>query len=62
MPGLPCLANPGKIIVSGQPNAAIDGALPPPNVILPNVASYHHSHPAQSNTRAVAGTRPVKHT
>lgn len=38
---LPCLADPGKIIVIGETNAAIDGVLPLLNAILPNVVSYH---------------------
>jgi ArsR family metal-binding transcriptional regulator len=38
---LPCLADPGKIIVIGETDAAIDGALPLLNAILPNVISYH---------------------
>jgi ArsR family metal-binding transcriptional regulator len=38
---LPCLADPGKIIVIGETDAAIDGVLPLLNAILPNVISYH---------------------
>lgn len=38
---LPCLADPGKLIVIGETDAAIDGALPLLNAILPNVVSYH---------------------
>jgi ArsR family metal-binding transcriptional regulator len=38
---LPCLADPGKIIVIGEADAALDGALPLLNAILPNVVSYH---------------------
>ena len=38
---LPCLAEPGKIIVIGEPNATIDAALPLLNAILPNVISYY---------------------
>ncbi len=38
---LPCLADPGKIIVIGETDAAIDGVLPLLNAILPNVVSYH---------------------
>ena len=38
---LPCLADPGKIIVIGETGAAIDGVLPLLNAILPNVVSYH---------------------
>jgi ArsR family metal-binding transcriptional regulator len=38
---LPCLADPGKIIVIGETDAAIDGVLPMLNAILPNVVSYH---------------------
>lgn len=37
---LPCLADPGKIIVIGETDAAIDGVLPLLNAILPNVVSY----------------------
>lgn len=38
---LPCLAEPGKFIVIGETDAAIDGVLPLLNAILPNVVSYH---------------------
>jgi ArsR family metal-binding transcriptional regulator len=38
---LPCLADPGKMIVIGETDAAIDGVLPLLNAILPNVVSYH---------------------
>jgi ArsR family metal-binding transcriptional regulator len=38
---LPCLADPGKIIVIGESDSALDGVLPPLNAILPNVISYH---------------------
>jgi ArsR family metal-binding transcriptional regulator len=38
---LPCLAEPGKIIVIGETDATIDGVLPLLNAILPNVISYH---------------------
>lgn len=38
---LPCLADPGKIIVIGETNAPLDGVLPLLNAILPNVVSYH---------------------
>ena len=38
---LPCLADPGKIIVIGETDAAIDGVLPLLNAILPTVISYH---------------------
>ncbi|MGQ9491642.1 MAG: (Fe-S)-binding protein [Anaerolineae bacterium] len=38
---LPCLADPGNIIVIGETDAAIDGVLPLLNAILPNVVSYH---------------------
>jgi len=38
---LPCLADPGKLIVIGETDAAIDGALPLLNAILPTVVSYH---------------------
>ena len=38
---LPCLADPGKIIVIGGTDVAIDGVLPLLNAILPSVVSYH---------------------
>jgi ArsR family metal-binding transcriptional regulator len=38
---LPCLADPGKIIVIGESDATLDAALPLLNAILPNVISYH---------------------
>ncbi len=38
---LPCLADPGRIIVIGETAAAIDGVLPLLNAILPTVVSYH---------------------
>ncbi|MCX6028812.1 MAG: hypothetical protein NT169_05870 [Chloroflexi bacterium] len=38
---LPCLADPGKIIVIGETDATLDGVLPLLNAILPNVVSYH---------------------
>lgn len=38
---LPCLADPGKIIVIGETDAAIDGVLPLLNAVLPIVISYH---------------------
>jgi ArsR family metal-binding transcriptional regulator len=38
---LPCLAEPGKLIVIGEPDAALDPALPLLNAILPNVISYY---------------------
>ena len=38
---LPCLADPGKIIVIGETDAALDGVLPLLNAILPNIVSYH---------------------
>ena len=38
---LPCLADPGKIIVIGETDVAIDGVLPLLNAILPTVVSYH---------------------
>lgn len=37
---LPCLADPGKIIVIGETDVAIDGVLPLLNAVLPNVVSY----------------------
>lgn len=38
---LPCLADPGRIIVVGETDAPIDAVLPLLNAILPNVISYH---------------------
>jgi hypothetical protein len=38
---LPCLADPGKIIVVGEADAALDGVLPLLNAMLPNVVSYN---------------------
>ena len=38
---LPCLADPGKIIVIGETDVVIDGVLPLLNAFLPNVVSYH---------------------
>ena len=38
---LPCLADPGKLIVIGETDATIDGVMPLLNAILPNVLSYH---------------------
>jgi ArsR family metal-binding transcriptional regulator len=38
---LPCLADPGKIIVVGEADAALDGVLPLLNAVLPNVVSYN---------------------
>ena len=38
---LPRLADPGKIIVIGETDAAIDGVLPLLNVILPTVVIDH---------------------
>jgi ArsR family metal-binding transcriptional regulator len=38
---LPCLAEPGKLIVIGEPDATIDAVLPLLNAILPNVISYY---------------------
>jgi ArsR family metal-binding transcriptional regulator len=37
---MPCLADPGKIMVIGETDA-IDGVLPLLNAILPNVVSYN---------------------
>jgi ArsR family metal-binding transcriptional regulator len=37
----PCLAEPGKIVVVGEPDTPIDGVLPLLNAILPNVVSYN---------------------
>jgi ArsR family metal-binding transcriptional regulator len=38
---LPCLADPGKLIVIGEADAPLDGVLPLLNAILPNVISYN---------------------
>jgi ArsR family metal-binding transcriptional regulator len=38
---LPCLADPGKLIVIGQADAPIDGVLPLLNAMLPNVINYN---------------------
>jgi ArsR family metal-binding transcriptional regulator len=38
---LPCMADPGKIIVVGEADAALDGVLPLLNAILPSVVSYN---------------------
>ncbi len=38
---LPCLAEPSKLIIIGEADAAIDGVLPLLNAILPNVISYN---------------------
>jgi ArsR family metal-binding transcriptional regulator len=38
---LPCLAEPGKLIVIGESDAGLDGVLPLLNAILPNVISYN---------------------
>lgn len=38
---LPCLADPGRLIVIGETDATLDGVLPLLNAILPNVVSYH---------------------
>jgi ArsR family metal-binding transcriptional regulator len=37
----PCLAEPGKIVVEGEPDQPIDGVLPLLNALLPNVVSYN---------------------
>lgn len=37
----PCLAELGKIVVVGEPDAPIDGVLPLLNAILPTVVSYN---------------------
>jgi anion-transporting ArsA/GET3 family ATPase len=37
----PCLAEPGMIVVMGEPDAPIDGVLPLLNAIVPNVVSYN---------------------
>jgi ArsR family metal-binding transcriptional regulator len=38
---LPCLAEPGKLMVIGESDAGLDGVLPLLNAILPNVISYN---------------------
>jgi len=38
---LPCLAEPGKLIVIGEADVSLDGVLPLLNAILPNVISYN---------------------
>ncbi len=38
---LPCLADPGKLIVIGEADAPLDGVLPLLNAILPNVVTYN---------------------
>ncbi len=38
---LPCLADPGKLIVIGEADAPLDGVLPLLNGILPNVVTYN---------------------
>jgi ArsR family metal-binding transcriptional regulator len=37
---LPCLAEPGKLIVIGEPDQPLDGVLPLINAVLPNVIAY----------------------
>ncbi len=36
---LPCLADPGRLIVIGEADAPLDGVLPLLNAILPNVVT-----------------------
>jgi len=38
---LPCLAEPGRIIVVARPSHPLDGVLPLLNAVLPNVVSYN---------------------
>jgi ArsR family metal-binding transcriptional regulator len=38
---LPCMADPGKIIVVGETDVTIDAVMPLLNAILPNVISYY---------------------
>ncbi len=38
---LPCLAEPGKLIVIGEPDQPLDGVMPLINAMLPNVISYN---------------------
>lgn len=37
----PCLAEPGKIVVVGEPDTPMDAVLPLLNAVLPNVISYN---------------------
>ncbi len=38
---LPCLADPGKIIVIGQPSRSLDGVLPLVAAVAPNIISFN---------------------
>ncbi len=38
---LPCLADPGKIIVIGQPSRTLDGVLPLVAAVAPNIISFN---------------------
>ncbi len=38
---LPCLADPGKLIVIGQPSRTIDGILPLVAAVAPNVIAFN---------------------
>jgi ArsR family metal-binding transcriptional regulator len=38
---LPCLAEPGRLIVIGESDQALDGVMPLMNAVLPNVISYN---------------------
>jgi hypothetical protein len=38
---LPCLAEPGKLIVIGRPSRSIDGLLPLVAVVAPNVIAFN---------------------
>jgi ArsR family metal-binding transcriptional regulator len=38
---LPCLAEPGRLIVIGESDQPLDGAMPLINAVLPNVISYN---------------------
>jgi len=38
---LPCLAEPGKVVVVGRPSRLITAVLPYINAVLPNVLAYH---------------------
>ena len=40
---LPCLADPGKCIVIGQPSRNLDGVLPLVAAVAPNVISFHQA-------------------
>jgi len=37
---LPCLAEPGKVVIVGRPSASLEAVLPYVNAVLPNVLAY----------------------